>query len=264
MIDLERLHRQLTVTYANETEGTFNSSVLLIVTIIYMTAILSISVYEPQKLIWLGAYPIVASEILGIGYWSVFKKSLWIIPLVALVGMFNPVIDTATAFTVGDLNISNGWVSFFSILLRGLLSLQALVILISKAGFIELFNSLRRIGCPNILVTQLQLTYRYTGVIIEEGINMKRSIAARGYGKKSYPLSMWSRFIGLLLIRSFNRASRVNKAMKARGFNGTFHTGRVSNWNTQSWLWLLSWTTIIIFLRFINFSLLITKVIIHQ
>ena len=59
---------------------------MLIITLVYLIAVLSVPIYAPQKLIWLAAYPIIASEAYGIGYWAVLKKSLWIIPFLILIG----------------------------------------------------------------------------------------------------------------------------------------------------------------------------------
>ncbi|MDE5807390.1 MAG: hypothetical protein K2H76_04680, partial [Muribaculaceae bacterium] len=55
------------------------SPALIIVTFIYLLAVLSVSIYSPQKLIWLAAYPIISSEIKGIGYGRILVKSLWIL-----------------------------------------------------------------------------------------------------------------------------------------------------------------------------------------
>jgi len=61
--------------------------------------------------------------------------------------MFNPILDTGEAFRVGDVAVSRGWVSFLSILLRGLFAVQAVVILTLSVGFYDMCASLRRIGC---------------------------------------------------------------------------------------------------------------------
>ena len=157
---------------------------MLVVTLIFLIAVLSIPVNQPQKLIWLAVYPIVASEMSGIGYGNIFLKSLWILPLAILIGIFNPIIDISKAFTVSGITISRGWVSFISIIFRALLSFQSLLLLIATSGFLDMFNAMRHIGCPAVLSTQLLLTYRYISVIIEEAIIMNRARQARGYGKK--------------------------------------------------------------------------------
>lgn len=234
---------------------------LLLITLIYLVAVLSVPIYAPQKLIWLAAYPILASEIAGLGYGRILLKSLWILPFLILIGIFNPIFDTGKAFMIGGIEINQGWVSFASIILRGLLSLQAVILMVERIGFLDIFNTIRRIGFPNVLCTQLLLTYRYLSVITEEALIMKRAREARGYGRKSYSFAMWGRFVGQLLIRSVHRASNIHRAMKARGFSGVLPLGGSITWHSRQWISLTGWTIVICALRFIDFSKIITSFI---
>lgn len=250
------LHDAETGRYGDET-----SPVLLVITLIYLIAVLSVKIYAPQRLVWLTAYPIIFSESSGIGYGKIFSKSLWILPLLLLIGIFNPILDRSEAFRIGSLTVSQGWVSFISILLRGLLSMQAVLILIQFMGFLGFFNTLRQLRCPAILCSQLLLTYRYLLVVLEETISMRQSIESRGYGRKSYPLRMWGRFIGLLLIRSHKRAVNIHRAMMARGFTGSLPLGKSGRLGMSGLLKLTGWTLFILVLRFTDFSYLISSCI---
>lgn len=209
------------------------------VTLVYLVCVLSVPVYRPQTLVWLAIYPIVVAEMAGIGFSRVFLKSLWVLPLVLLIAAFNPIYDTQTAFQVCGFTVSRGWVSFTSILLRGLLSMQAVIILIETAGFCDMCVAMRRMGCPRMLVTQMLLTYRFMSVLIEEALGMHRARQARGFGRKSYPLRDWARFAGQLLIRSSARATRIYNAMLARGFDGTLPVQGSISMNGKSWAFLL-------------------------
>ena len=226
---------------------------LLFVTLIYLIAVLSVPIFEPHKLVWLAAYPIILAEMTGIGYGRIFIKSLWILPLLILIALFNPIYDTEK-INFASFVINRGWISFFSILLRGVLSLQSVLILVFSIGFIDIFNLMRRIGFPTVLCTQMLLSYRYLLVIVDEAIVMVRARESRGFGRKSYPLSLWGQFVGQLLIRSWKRAIRIHRAMKARGFIGVLPLGKVYKWTFQSWAFLIIWILIIACLRFIDFS----------
>lgn len=81
---------------------------MLVVTLVYLVAVLSVPLYAPQQIIWLGVYPVIQSEMSGIGYGRIFLKSLWVLPLIAVIGIFNPFIDTDVAFRVGDVAVSRG------------------------------------------------------------------------------------------------------------------------------------------------------------
>lgn len=245
----------LVIKNINRERGQYNVTVpMLMLTLSYLIAVLSVPLFQPQRLIWLMAYPIVFAEFFGFGFLKIFLKSLWILPIVIFIGMFNPIFEPEEAFVIDTISISVGWISFFSIILRGLIAFQAILILVNVAGFIDLFNALHKIGCPKVLVTQLQLTYRYISVIIEEALVMKRAREARGFGKISYPLSMWSQFVGQLLIRSTQRSTRIHRAMLARGFNGILPTSSPISWTNSSFILLVGGIFFISLLRFVDFS----------
>lgn len=238
--------------------GRITATALLAVTLVYLVAVLSVPLYAPQRIVWLAVYPVVSAEMSGIGFGRVFVKSLWVLPLVALIGMFNPMIDTETAFTVGGVAVSRGWVSFTSIALRGMLAVQAVLVLTLSAGFFDMCDSMRRLGCPRVLVTQMQFTYRYMIVVIEEALGMDRARKSRGFGRKSYPLGMWGRMVGQLFVRSYERAGRIHRAMLSRGFDGTMPTpsSAAPAMNARSWTYLALWTAVIVALRLLDFRLI--------
>lgn len=260
MSKLEKVYLTLKSLDKRRTGEKYSPAIPL-VTLIYLIAVLSVPILRPQQLIWLSAYPIITSEMVGVGYGKIFLKSLWILPFLILIGIFNPLIERTPVFAVYNIEISRGWVSFISIIFRGLLSLQAVLVMISSIGFLDIFAIMRKTGMPKVLCQQLLLTYRNLSLIMEEAILMKRAREARGFGKKTYPLKMWGVFIGQLLIRSSERAIRIHRAMLARGFTGTLPLGRTEGWNSLAFIWLLIWTIVIILLRFVDFSKIITHFI---
>ena len=237
--------------------GSGNAAAWLVVTILYLVAVLSLPLYAPQRTVWFAIYPVIQSEVSGVGYSKVFLKSLWVLPVIVFIGIFNPFIDTETAFSAGGGAVSKGWVSFFSILLRGLLAVQAVILMTLNTGFYGMCNAMHRIGCPKVLVTQLQFTYRYLIVIVEEAVWMDRARKARGFGRNSYPLTQWGRMIGQLLIRSYDRASRIHNAMLSRGFNGTMPLGDADGMNVKTWLFVVIWVLLFVALRFFDISSLL-------
>ena len=127
----------------------------IVVTLCYLVAMLSVPVDRLGMLLWFAVYPIVASPYLGRSFTKVFLRSLYTLPFIIFIGIFNPVFDTVPAMTVGSLTVSRGWITFVSIVLRGLMSVQAIMILVEAVGFEGVCRGLRRIGVPAGLVTQL-------------------------------------------------------------------------------------------------------------
>lgn len=256
---IDTLNRRQTASASGSHIGDIDPRALLVVTVIYLVAMLSIPPESLGMLIWFAIYPIVTAPLAHERYERIFFQSLVILPLLIVIGVFNPIYDHRVAFELSGLKVSMGWITFLSIILRGLLSLQALLLLVEVCGFIGFCNALRRLGVPKVLTTQLLMLYRYIGVLMEEALDMQRARAARGFGRKSYPLKMWGSFIGQLLIRTLERSRRIHRAMLARGFDGNIPDSYRSaqRWQTADTVYCLVWIPIILFLRFANLSALL-------
>lgn len=229
---------------------------LLLVTLLYLVTILSLPVGSLGMLLWFALYPIVESPLCGLSYSSIFARSLVVLPFVAFIGIFNPLIHTATAFTVEGVPVSQGWVEFVSILLRGLFSMQAVVILISATGFTGVCRSLGRLGTPSFLTAQLMLIYRYLTVLLEEALSMRRAREARGFGCKTMPIKVWGSFIGQLFLRTVARSQRIHRSMLARGFNGSFPPNPIekTRWRISDTAVFCCWTIIFVAMRMFDIS----------
>ena len=264
MASTEKILTRLSVLSANHGNDNdiIDSRVKIATVAAFILTVLSVPMLDPGKLVWMFCFPIIMSEAWGIGYGEVLKKSLYVLPLIILVGIFNPIIDREPLWHIDNVDISAGWVSLISITLRGLLSFQALIMLVSRLGFSSFCRDLQRLDCPKVLVTQLFLLYRYIGVILEEALTMHRARESRGYGRKSYPLKMWAQFAGQLLLRSVDRSKRIHRAMLARGFSGTIpYAPSHTHLHIKDIVFLMFWTGIFAALRFIDFSTLLGQLI---
>ena len=227
---------------------------LLISIFLFFICLLSLPLDYPDRLIWFAVFPILLCSLSDISYSKIFVRSLYVLPFIFLIGIFNPFLDHRVAFKAGEFDVTYGWLSFISIMVRGLLCMQALLILIEICGFIQICNALRKLGLPKILTTQLLLLYRYIGVLLQEASDMHRAAISRGYGKKSFPLKLWATFTGSLLIRSYERSKRLHYAMISRGFDGTIPIGKSFGWNFKDSLFIGIWGFVFIFLTFYNLT----------
>lgn len=263
-----RLEKAITILNARQMKpdtpshiGDIDARALLMVTIVYLVALLSVPLQRTDMIIWFASYPIISAPLAHMAYERLFRNSLFILPLLIFIGIFNPIYDRTPAFTLFGTTISTGWVSFISIILRGLFSTQALLLLIRVAGFNDMCLAMRRLGCPSVIVTQLLMVYRYLSVLLQEALTMQRARIARSYGSSSFKAAMWGPFIGQLLLRTIERSRRVNMAMKARGFNGSLSTSPMSHWDTADTVYCMVWIPVFFILRFIDIpSLLLTLI----
>ncbi len=223
----------------------------LTVTVVLLVTMLSLPLRNFSDILLFFLWPITAAAQGGLSYGMIFRRSLLVLPFVLFIGLFNPIYDRQTAFTIGNVAISQGWVSFWSIILRGILSVQTLLVVIYATGIYNLCRALQRLGLPSLFTTQLLFVYRYLFVLIDEGLGMTRARDARSFGRRSYPLRIWATLTGQLLIRTFARAERIDNAMRARGFNGSIPNGLTAqgSWHWRDTLFTLFWCTFFIVLR---------------
>ena len=115
-----------------------------------------------------------------------------------------------------------GWEVMLTIVFRGTLAFLASLWLVNVMPFEQLLVTLRRIGMPAVLVAILAFMYRYVFVVWDELDKLRTAHRARSFGRAS----LWFRWkilaqtIGMLLIRSLERAERIHGAMCARGWDG--------------------------------------------
>ena len=144
----------------------------LLLTVVYLVTMLSMPLEAFSGLLLYAVYPILAAQAAGLRYGDLFRRSLVVLPFVALVGLFNILYYRETVFTVGPVAVTRGWIDFLSILLRGLLSVQALLLLILTTGYYRLCRNMQRMGLPSVFASQLLFVYRYLYVLTEEALEM--------------------------------------------------------------------------------------------
>jgi len=90
----------------------------------------------------------------------------------------------------------------------------------------DLGPAMQRLKVPEKLCHILLFTYRYLFVIHQEYQTMRRAMAVRGFtpGTNSHTYRSMAWMMGMLLVRSWDRAERVHNAMRCRGFRGRFHS----------------------------------------
>ena len=193
----------------------------LLLTVVYLATMLSMPLEAFSGLLLYAVYPILAAQAGGVRYGELLGRSLLVLPFVALIGVFNIFCFRSAVFHIGPVAVTRGWIDFLSILVRGVLSVQALLLLIYTPGYYRMCRGLQRMGVPALFTTQLLFVYRYLYVLTQEALGMSMARDARSYGRRSYPLRVWGTLVGQLLIRPFGRAERIGRAMLARGFDGS-------------------------------------------
>ena len=220
----------------------------LLTTITYLVVVVSFGRYEISALLPLIFYPVIILALTDLPIGEIMKRIGWTLPFIIGVGVFNPIFDHQTIGVLG-FTISQGWLTFFSIFIKCVLTVAAGVLLIATTGMDKLGAALRMLRVPKIFVLQLLLTYRYISVLSNELARMLRAYSMRAPGQKGIKREAWGSFAGNLLLRSFDRAQRVYAAMCLRGFTGDYNTGRITPPGRQDMVFMAGWLAFFIAAR---------------
>ena len=102
-------------------------------------------------------------------------------------------------------------------------------------------HALERLGCPPKLVFLFLFTARYIHVLAQEWHTLLVAARLRGFRPRSdlRTYRTLASLLGLLLVRSYDRALRVREAMVLRGFTG--HFARLRHSGPALWTRFLPW-----------------------
>ncbi|MDR1920139.1 MAG: cobalt ECF transporter T component CbiQ [Candidatus Adiutrix sp.] len=101
----------------------------------------------------------------------------------------------------------------------------------------ELTAAARRLGAPEKMTAIFVLMFRYVQVIGQECARLRLAMKARGFkpSMSMHSYRSYANLIGMILIRSLDRASRIHAAMRCRGYNGRFWLSGEFNFKKIDW-----------------------------
>jgi cobalt/nickel transport system permease protein len=217
------------LSYQNSLVHRLDPRAKLIATLLFLFTVISFSKYEVSALIPFFLFPVLLMTLGEIPFRFILKKVLLVSPFAVFIGIFNPLLDTAQVLVFSGLTIAAGWFSFFSILLKFVLTISAALLLIATTPFPSVCHALRRFGMPSLFVSQLLFLYRYIFVLVEEAMRMVRARDMRSFGASGTGIKVFVRLIGTLFLRTIERAERIYSAMLSRGFQGDMPTSKRSH-----------------------------------
>lgn len=232
-----------------------NPFVTVTVTLIFIFCVISLGKYAFSALLPFALFPLY---MILVGEIPFKVLSLWLkgaLPLLIGLGLLNPFLDSRQFLLFSNFTISAGWISYMSLLLKGILTTSAALSLIATTGLPRLGLALRRLGFPEIMVLQLMLMGRYITLMLEEGSRILAAWHLRAPGQKGLPPAVWGPLMGQWLMRTLDRSHRIYQAMKLRGFTGEYPLAPLKPLNLTDWSFLLCWTAYLIINRTVNLPL---------
>jgi len=109
--------------------------------------------------------------------------------------------------------------------LKGNAIMLVLLALLGRLNVSTLGHALAHLRVPEKLIHLLLLMVRYVGVLQAEYRRLRAAMKARAFHARMdrHTYRTFGYLVGMLLVRSVDRAERVLAAMKCRGFRGRFY-----------------------------------------
>ena len=224
--------------------------VKLVTTLLFLFTVISFSKYEVAALLPFFFFPVLFLTIGEIPLGFILKKVAIVSPFAIFIGIFNPLLDAGRMAILPGVTISAGWLSFISILLKFLLTVSAALLLLATTSFPTVCHALRQIGVPPLFVSQLLFLYRYIFVLVEEAMRVVRARDMRSFGRNGSGVRIFITIVGVLFIRTVERAERIYFAMLARGFQGDMPTPKQYRLAGRDWAFAVS---VLLFLSVFRF-----------
>lgn len=223
---------------------------LLLCTLLFIGFIASFGRYEIIRLIPYFLYPAVLFSLSGIPVLPIVKRAALVLPVVLGVCIFNLIFDKNTV-NIGGVFIYGGFASMVCLLIKYALTVSAALLMIATTGIHKLSYAMRLVKVPRLLVLQITLTYRYISVLSEEVLNTLLAYRLRAVSYKGVKFNAWGALAGQMLLRTYDRAQQVYRAMCLRGFNGDYCPGANITLKFRDFeyffLWVLFFTAIRLF-----------------
>jgi cobalt/nickel transport system permease protein len=153
----------------------------------------------------------------------------------AVVNSFNLLLWALLPLTYGRapmIDLMGLHASLPGILLAALVTVKSNAILLffislpATSVVAELGHGLQRLRLSPRLCMLLLFSYRYISVLHREYQRLQQAARLRCFVPRTnlHTYRTYSHLLGMLLVKSWNRAARVQQAMALRGFDGTFHS----------------------------------------
>jgi cobalt/nickel transport system permease protein len=159
---------------------------------------------------------------------KVFYRLLFVNGLILFLWFLLPfTLRGDTLFTVGPLVGTKEGVLYASqITVKSNAILLTTIALVATTPVFTLGHAMSKLCFPNKIVHLFLFTYRYIHVIFQEYHRLTNAMRIRGFMPRTniHTYKSYAYLVGMLLVRSYDRAERIHKAMLCRGFTGKYYT----------------------------------------
>lgn len=180
-----------------------------------------------QVLLPAGFGALLLAALAGLPSGAMVRRIMVVNGLILLLWFFLPfTVSGRTWFHMGPLAVTREGILYATrITLKSNAIVLILIVLVSTMPVYTLGRAMRSLRVPRKLVQLLFFTYRYVHVILREYQRLSTAARIRGFQPRTnlHTYRTYALLLGMLLVKSYERAERVRAAMLCRGFQGRFY-----------------------------------------
>lgn len=213
----------------------------VLVTLALLIGVASLPGGAITPLLPLLAYPLTMVPLAGLSWRWLGRQLRPLTPLLLALVLSSPLLDPRPVPLPGGGTIAFGWCIALALLLRVLLCTSAVLLLVASTGMIAIARALRSFGLPALVVQQVLLLLRYLELLATSAERLDQARQLRSAGRRGLGLVDTAPLLGALLLRSLDRAERLQAAMALRGFDGALPARPLGRLSRADGLFLAGW-----------------------
>ena len=157
----------------------------------------------------------------------VIPRLIMVNGLILLLWFFLPFTSEGEPlFTIGPfIGRMDGIIHASVITIKANTIIMTLMALVATMPIFTLGRAMQSLHAPDKIVHLISFAYRYIHVIHTEYGRLMNAMKIRGFYPRNdlHTYKAYAYLVGMLLVKSYDRARRVQAAMLCRGFNGNFY-----------------------------------------
>lgn len=181
----------------------------LAATVAYIVTVVSFPRDAAAPLFAAFAWPVSIFALADISFKGALRMLRVVLPLVCLVGAASPIFEGRA-----------GVIPMITLAQKGVLAVLASYILIATTSIEAICSALRAIKIPAVIVLEVMLIHRYMTLLLRESSRVWNAYSLRAPAHRGIDIKAWGSLVGMMLMRSFDRARDVYDSMHLRGWDG--------------------------------------------
>lgn len=111
------------------------------------------------------------------------------------------------------------------LILRAMACVSCMYFICLTTPMQDILGTLRKIKVPTVVISLMELIYRYIFVLLDEADKMRIAQHSRlGYVDLKTSIKSVGQLIGTLFLRAFSKCDRIYSALQSRGYEGEIKT----------------------------------------